>query len=342
MGVRGLASSMVVAVILAAAGAAGALVLEGEQVPAELQAASEPLSAPTSTQKFADERTVEARFVIREPAPLTLRATGTVTASRCVPGRSLSSGATAIEVNDEPVIVLHSSVPLYRDLKKGAAGNDVASVQEELSRLGYQVNTDGDFGAETVAAVKRFQEDIGYSKPDGQILLSRVVWIRHRTVTPSGCALKLGDLVAPGATLADVGGGLSSVRVSALPADLVQGRRTITVFGVTGPLTKKQSATDRKFLAAVAATPEYQALIAEKSPDPVTITISLAEPLDTVKVPPAAIFAMSRSRGCIQSGQRTLPVVVVGSGLGASLVTLTGKPPASVNLGSAITATGCR
>ena len=49
-----------------------------------------------------------------------------------------------------------------RLLRKGAEGNDVKQLQEYLLRLGYSLpkyGADGDFGAETEAAVRAFQED---------------------------------------------------------------------------------------------------------------------------------------------------------------------------------------
>jgi peptidoglycan hydrolase-like protein with peptidoglycan-binding domain len=339
---RGVLSGTVVVLIAAVAGAAGALVLQGQRPPLELQAAHAPSSAATSTQQFSDDRTVRARFEVSDPVTITLPATGTVTATRCVPGRPLVSGAVAVRVNDEPVVVLHLSVPPYRELAKDVKGRDVAALQRELSRLGYRTNTDGVFGARTTAALKRFQRHLGIAKPDGRLKPAQVVWLRDRAITPSTCEVRLGATVAPGAALATIGGRLRAVRVAAVPADLVAGRRSLTAFGVTGPLGAGNVATDPKFLAAVAATAEYQAMQAEKSPDPATVTIALATPLDTVRVPPAAVFALNGARGCIQSGTRALPVLVVGSGLGSSLVTMAGQAPAAVNLGSAITATGCR
>jgi len=49
-----------------------------------------------------------------------------------------------------------------RLLKKGSKGDDVKQLQELLMELGYELpkyGADGDYGSETVAAVKRFQQD---------------------------------------------------------------------------------------------------------------------------------------------------------------------------------------
>jgi peptidoglycan hydrolase-like protein with peptidoglycan-binding domain len=341
MGMRNLVSAAAVAVILVAAGAAGALLLSSERVPAELRSGSAPAAAAAAAEQFTDERTVEATFTVAESAPITLRAEGTVTASRCVPGRPLASGSPALRVNDRPVVLLHTRVPPYRDLQRGHEGRDVKALQQELARLGYQVDADGDFDRRTAQAVKELETAAGFAEPDGVVSMADIAWLPQPTVTPTSCDATLGATVTPGGSLAKLAGRLSAVRLASLPAGLVPGARSITVFGVTGALAGDRTATDPAFLASLAATPEFQAQVAADSKDPATATLSLVKPLTAVKVPPAAIFALNGSQGCVQSGTRTIPVVVVGSGLGASLVTLSGPRPSSVNLGAAITASRC-
>lgn len=51
-----------------------------------------------------------------------------------------------------------------RDLKKGCEGDDVKELQNDLLKLGYSLpkyGADGDFGSETVKAVKAFQKEYG-------------------------------------------------------------------------------------------------------------------------------------------------------------------------------------
>ena len=51
-----------------------------------------------------------------------------------------------------------------RELKKGCTGEDVRQMQKKLSAIGYPLTkygADGSFGAETLAAVKKFQADVG-------------------------------------------------------------------------------------------------------------------------------------------------------------------------------------
>jgi len=53
-------------------------------------------------------------------------------------------------------------------LKQGAHGEAVGKLQEHLHRLGYDVRADQQFGPQTEAKVKAFQQDHGL-KPDGQV-----------------------------------------------------------------------------------------------------------------------------------------------------------------------------
>ncbi len=47
-------------------------------------------------------------------------------------------------------------------LKRGAKGDEVRQLQEQLNGLGYGLTADGDFGAGTEAAVKNLQTTFGY------------------------------------------------------------------------------------------------------------------------------------------------------------------------------------
>ena len=66
----------------------------------------------------------------------------------------------------------HTLPPIRHDshtvLKHGAHGEAVGKLQEDLSRLGYDLKADQQFGPLTEAKVKAFQQDHGL-KPDGQV-----------------------------------------------------------------------------------------------------------------------------------------------------------------------------
>lgn len=80
-------------------------------------------------------------------------------------GSAVSSGSVLTEVNGRPVFAAQSPFAFYRDMGFGDHGPDVTQLQTVLASLGYSANVDGQFGAQTVAAVNGWYQDNGYSAP---------------------------------------------------------------------------------------------------------------------------------------------------------------------------------
>lgn len=55
-----------------------------------------------------------------------------------------------------------------RILKKGMIGEDVRELQEKLTKLGYKVEADGEYGTKTFCAVAKFQEANNVTPVDGE------------------------------------------------------------------------------------------------------------------------------------------------------------------------------
>ena len=87
-------------------------------------------------------------------------------------GRTIRRGGVLYRVNDEPVVLLYGSYPLWRTLAAGVEGRDVRQLEQNLVALGYdpdrQIDVDGDFDSETEAAVERWQEDVDLTE-DGSV-----------------------------------------------------------------------------------------------------------------------------------------------------------------------------
>ncbi|MFJ4672775.1 peptidoglycan-binding protein [Kitasatospora purpeofusca] len=79
-------------------------------------------------------------------------------------GDSVTEGRLLLEVAGRPVFALQGALPLYRDLKPGALGQDVRQLQEALERIGFGRGTDpaGTFGPGTKQAVTAFYAAAGY------------------------------------------------------------------------------------------------------------------------------------------------------------------------------------
>ncbi|MEU6892991.1 peptidoglycan-binding domain-containing protein [Streptomyces sp. NPDC046557] len=80
------------------------------------------------------------------------------------PGDPVKAGQLLAEVSGRPVFALHGSLPMYRDLKPGATGDDVAQLQQALRELGHGTGEDarGLFGPGTKAALAARYKAVGY------------------------------------------------------------------------------------------------------------------------------------------------------------------------------------
>ncbi|MEU3775402.1 peptidoglycan-binding domain-containing protein [Streptomyces sp. NPDC032472] len=79
-------------------------------------------------------------------------------------GDAVTAGQLLAEVSGRPVFALHGGLPMYRDLRPGATGDDVAQLQQALRALGHDPGGDakGVFGPGTKAALRDRYKAIGY------------------------------------------------------------------------------------------------------------------------------------------------------------------------------------
>ena len=79
-------------------------------------------------------------------------------------GKELEENTVALEVSGRPVHVLQGELPMYRDLRPGDTGADVAQLEEALARLGFKPGkVDGTYDAATEAAVDAWYTASGYT-----------------------------------------------------------------------------------------------------------------------------------------------------------------------------------
>lgn len=81
-------------------------------------------------------------------------------------GSDVTAGGVAVEINGRPVFALPGEIPVYRDMRPGDVGPDVAAVQESLRSLGYLVadteRAAETFGYSTQRAIRSLYENAGY------------------------------------------------------------------------------------------------------------------------------------------------------------------------------------
>lgn len=319
--------TVTVVALLAAGVVVGAMAL-GEDAPSSVVARGGAPVAPVSVETYDGTRRVTATPLLAEPTALSLGAFGRVRSSACAPGATITSGASPLVLDDRPMLALATAQPLWRDLDLGTRGQDVTDLQAELARLGHRVVVDGVFGPGTRAAVQVLLSEIGVVRPSGVLAASDVVWLPASEVTVSTCAVAVGDAFA-GGKVATVGGGLVGVEIGG--TDPVEG--WVARFGdATAPVNPDRTVTDPAFLAAVAASPMLD-WAQEEGPGTLDLELALAEPVQVAVVPPASVFGLTADRGCLVTDDgAVLPVRVVASALGQTLVEVDGPVPEQVSL----------
>lgn len=144
-------------------------------------------------------------------------------------GDQVAAGKVLLEVSGRPVFALPGALPVYRDLKPGAAGDDVTQLQRALAALGHGTGADraGAFGEGTKAALGSFYRSIGYDPlpaladrgeamkgaEDAVTSAERALEDARSAAAAAAGAPAAGTPAAPGATPAP-GGGKGSGQVS--------------------------------------------------------------------------------------------------------------------------------
>ena len=94
--------------------------------------------------------------------PSSVEGAGVVTRVPPSVGSEVAEGSVLLGVSGRPVFVLRGGVPVYRSLKPGMSGADVAQLQAALVRLGFRPETSGVFGEATKVAVSKFYAQAGF------------------------------------------------------------------------------------------------------------------------------------------------------------------------------------
>ncbi|MFJ9089404.1 peptidoglycan-binding protein [Streptomyces sp. NPDC102384] len=168
------------ALVLTGAGVAASLVVRSPaQVAAEAKAPHQGvLTAPVEKRVLKDSVVLRGTVAAGQSVDVTVSgAAGTAGTSRSVVtkapkpvGSKAVAGQVIAEISGRPVFALKGKVPVYRDLKSGATGDDVAQLQSALAQLGHASNPDarGTFGSGTRHALAAFYTSIGYDPVSAQ------------------------------------------------------------------------------------------------------------------------------------------------------------------------------
>lgn len=88
---------------------------------------------------------------------------GIITRAPVPVGTKVGPGTVLFEDSDRPVILLPGEVPMFRDLKNGDSGADVARLQASLGESGFMIfDEPGIFGPSTELALLELYQQLGY------------------------------------------------------------------------------------------------------------------------------------------------------------------------------------
>jgi peptidoglycan hydrolase-like protein with peptidoglycan-binding domain len=162
-------------ILLSVVGAAGVGWFAGSQLSTPEQIAADAAPPPASNVTAAVERRSlaeslitrgDARFddPIEVAFPSGSTRGGDIVTDAPERGASVEDGDLLFELSGAPVLALEGDSPMYRDLGPGDQGRDVMQLEVGLERLGYEPGAvDGVYDADTSAAVRRWQEALGYA-----------------------------------------------------------------------------------------------------------------------------------------------------------------------------------
>lgn len=169
---RVLVAVVVGAVILSGVGIAASTVIKSPaQVAAEAGAPErDVLTAQVESRVLKESVILRGKVVadrtvtISPSASVAEGAASIVTKLSAKAGDKVEAGRVLVEISGRPVFALRGDLPVYRDLKPGAKGDDVTQLQQALAGLGFGGGGDpkGEFGASTQAALASYYESIGY------------------------------------------------------------------------------------------------------------------------------------------------------------------------------------
>jgi peptidoglycan hydrolase-like protein with peptidoglycan-binding domain len=264
---------------LAAAGS-GYWVLGGESEAQTTTAGGPSATAQVARGTLAADEAWAATLGHGSPQTVAAHVQGTVT--RLVEqGVTVGRGSELYRIDERPVTLMYGTVPMYRDLRVGDTGVDVAQLEANLSELGYTGFTpDDEFTWSTESAVTRWQEDIG-TEATGTVSASSIEFL------PAGgrvdtVAARVGDVAAPNAPILDITG---TDQVANFEADVADRPLLAVGAAVTVVLPDGNAATGTVMSSSVVAATTGGAAGTATEPagaeeSVLTVEVTLSEPVD--------------------------------------------------------------
>ncbi len=303
-----------------------------QPVPPSLVTASDPVEMRLVEEELTDTRLVELSVVLGDTSFVASPRSGRITSMSCVAGDSLVSGASTFAIDGTPLLNLHTSTPLWRDLWLGATGEDVAALQRELARLGHSVAETAQFDLQTWAAWDSQVAAIGGDAEYGSLALAEMLWLPAVETGMESCPAGIGQNVSQNEALVHLAAPILSAAAQNYPADLVPGARKFVLDGVDLEADESGRLTVAG-LAALSATDAFARYSQNPSDASLQAELVLTESITVYPVAPAAIAMTGGSSGCVVTTNGTSEAVtVVASKLGRSYIAFENEPRAGTSI----------
>lgn len=269
------------------------VVQRASESPLESTADVEPVIvvAEEAVRTPAAAATVAVTYAV--PFEVATQSVGTVTAIQIGVGDELASGDVILSVDDRDVIAYEATEPLWRDLGRGAKGDDVGRFQQLLTALGLEPGgTPGTVTADTLASIRTLNARLGRAEDGSTLRLAALAWIGSGSLTVSSVSVRQGATVGPGAPVLagpQVPDGVDVVEIGDLPAegDLVLAIGETSVPYARGSGRIDDDASAASIAAALGAKAEGNAQIRA------TETTSVAS------IPAGAVVTDEGGRTCV-------------------------------------------
>jgi peptidoglycan hydrolase-like protein with peptidoglycan-binding domain len=326
---------------LAAAGALLAVLALGEDTQATDDVTVDRDTVAVERRTLAETEQVSGELGYDDARTVTAGAgQGTVTWLPAE-GATVKRGGTLYRVDDEPVLLLTGRLPLWRELSYGAEGRDVAQLERNLSKLGYDPGTvDETFTSHTREAVEDLQADRGLEET-GIVTADRFV-VLPAAVRVGTHDAGVGTPLQPGGRLYDATGTGRVVTVDldtsqealaevGAPATvtLPDGTTTAATVSEVGTVASPVSGGESEEPTAEATIPVTLTLAAPKqvaglSAAPVTVDLTRDRREGAVAVPVTALVALAEGGYAVRRVGGELAAVEPGLYAGGYVEILSG------------------
>jgi peptidoglycan hydrolase-like protein with peptidoglycan-binding domain len=160
------ATGVGVAVLVVAAGTVAAVGFGDGESSAPARAGLPPATATVAKTTLTETETVDGTLGYGDSTMVKARGAANATVTWLpAEGSKVGRGKPVYKADNDPVVLFYGSTTLYRTLRSGLEGADVALVERNLSALGYDGFTvDDEYTSATADAVREWQEDLGLSE----------------------------------------------------------------------------------------------------------------------------------------------------------------------------------